>query len=275
MQGLPFVYALVVTLAGPALLSRGCWRLRRPRTALALWLGAFATSAISIVVGLVLFVRVAVVPGSEHSAASRTVSFVAAWLVIAMLGALGAVTATQLLPLELAQRRMRRRTVDLVAEAASGRGRIGGIPVVVVDTDASIALCVPGRARQIVVSSRLKADLSAGELRSVIEHERTHLVQRHDLITRLAHLLSTALPLVPGSRGLERATGLLLELIADDAAARVCGTGVAAEALEAVERISGDVALGLRADRLRSRPLERAGRPARSRATAAVLDLDR
>lgn len=274
MEILAPVYAVVVTVAGPIVLSRGRWRLRHPRAALALWLAAFASSVLSVLIGLVLFVNVAVASGAERSSLARTSSFLAAWMLIALLGALGAVTASELFPLEIAQRRLRRRTVDLVAEAASGRGRLGGIPVIVVDAEAPIALCVPGRARQIVVSSRLKRDLTAGEFRSVIEHERTHLVQRHDVITRLAHLLSTALPLVPGSRGLERAAGLLLELIADDATARICGTVVAAEALEAVARISGDKTLDLRADRLRGRSHQRTWRPARSRPLTPVLDLD-
>src|SRR5690606_9085903 len=102
----------------------------------------------------------------------------------------------------------------------------------------------------IVISSGLTDRLSPAELRAIIEHERAHLRGRHDLATRLAALSCACLPAVLASQELHRATQLLTELIADDAAARRCGRDVTASALAKLSAAAGDQLMLLRAERL-------------------------
>jgi Zn-dependent protease with chaperone function len=138
----------------------------------------------------------------------------------------------------------------------SGYRRVSlrGVPVTFVASQVPAALSMSGRSAGILISSRLVDDLTPGELRAVLEHERTHVVRHHALIAQLARLNRACLPGFFGAREFERATRLLVELIADDAAARVSGPRDVASALRVVADARGDEAMSLRAQRISSRP---------------------
>jgi Zn-dependent protease with chaperone function len=160
----------------------------------------------------------------------------------------------------------RRRHVDAVRLV--GR-RSPGVPALVVDHDRPVAYCVPGRDGQVVLSSAALAALTTDQLGAVLEHEWAHLRGRHHLAVLWARALERAFPRVRLFRTAAREIGVLLEMCADDAAARRWGRSAVASALRSLSSgpspagalAAASVAAGERIDRLeRNVP----GRPRRS-----------
>lgn len=109
--------------------------------------------------------------------------------------------------------------------------RIDGLEAVVLDAPQRIAYCVPGRPNSIVVTSAAVTALDARHLDAVLSHERAHLAGHHHLILALTRGLATILPRVElitlGAAEVAR----LLEMCADDAAARTHGPATVLGAL--------------------------------------------
>ncbi len=83
------------------------------------------------------------------------------------------------------------------------------------------AFCLPGRGGGEVYVTRAALEvLSPSEWAAVLEHERAHLRGRHVLAVSVAVLLRAAFPFVPLFRAAAVATPRLVEMAADDAAAR-------------------------------------------------------
>ena len=85
-----------------------------------------------------------------------------------------------------------------------------------------------------------------------VEHERAHVDLRHGLVLRLAEVNAACLPRVRAAAEMMRSSALLVELVADDAAARRCGTAVAS-ALRTLGTLEDDESMLLRALRLEQR----------------------
>ncbi|MDF2824736.1 MAG: hypothetical protein K0R68_2144, partial [Mycobacterium sp.] len=92
--------------------------------------------------------------------------------------------------------------------------------VVVVESDARAAYCVAGRPSAIVVTSGAVSSLDTAELQAVLAHERAHLRGRHPQLMMLLKALAAALPWLPLVRVGTEEVGRLVEMSADDAAAR-------------------------------------------------------
>lgn len=91
----------------------------------------------------------------------------------------------------------------------------------VIDHDTPLAYCLPGRtnARSVTVLSRgLLEQLSRDELAAVVAHERTHILQRHHLLTMAFDAWYRALPWLPTTRYAREAVLELTEMLADDGA---------------------------------------------------------
>lgn len=101
----------------------------------------------------------------------------------------------------------------------------------VVDDDRAVAFCVPGRARTVVLTSAAVRALTGVELAAVLAHESAHLRWRHDLALAAARALARAFPFVPTLRLAHERIGELVEMAADDAAARRHGTRAVGSAL--------------------------------------------
>ncbi|EIF00953.1 Zn-dependent protease with chaperone function [Saccharomonospora glauca K62] len=102
----------------------------------------------------------------------------------------------------------------------------------VVDHPVAVAYCVPGRHPHIVVSAGARRLLSKVELDAVLAHERAHARERHDLVIAPFQALRR---LLPSSRVLTCVCStieLLVEMCADDRAARQHGREPLASALE-------------------------------------------
>lgn len=114
--------------------------------------------------------------------------------------------------------RARRRHRSLLALVGHGDPDVPG--ALVVDHPAATAYCVPGVRAQVVVSAGALQLLDQAELAAVLAHERTHARWRHDLVLLPFNALRRMLPGSQVAGDAERSVGLLVEMSADDGAAR-------------------------------------------------------
>lgn len=153
------------------------------------------------------------VAAGGHGTAARVGLLVLAALVAAGL----AVLMTRLgRTLGAARRRTHRH-----ADAARLVGQVDdALGAVVVDLPGRLAYAVAGRPHTIVVSRAALDALDDTQLQAVLAHERAHLAGRHHLLLSAAQALAVTMPRIrlftAGSRELSR----LVEMCADDTAAR-------------------------------------------------------
>lgn len=259
------MYSAALTWLGPALLT---WITRgghSPRLAIAAWLTALGAALGGWTVALIL-VAVAVVHGlrdsaavtlclelfglSEHSRMPGRLGALAVIAVGASVSILFAVRAFRTL------HRLRSRSRDH-AEAAWMLGRRTNFPgVVIVDALRPAAYCVTGRPDAIVVTSGALVALDPPALAAVLAHENAHLRGRHHQLLSVLRALSTTLPAAPLVHRAEPAVAELLEMCADDAAARRYGTSPLLEGLRILSDrqppISGALAAGATAVEVRA-----------------------
>lgn len=208
-------YGVVVAIAAPYLLGRRSAIEAAPRLGVAAWLLAAASA---LAAWLMAGISLAYHPG----AAARTVG-------LAILGALSARLIWAWLVTWHRTRSSRARHTQ--AAILLGR-RDPAIGAVVVDSPEAAAYCLPhAGGGMVVVTTGARAVLSVGELNAVLSHERAHLDGRHHLLIGVGQVLARALP-VPRLFGeLGRQVPRLLEMHADDAAARLHGADTVATAI--------------------------------------------
>jgi Peptidase family M48 len=277
---------LLLTIAASQLVRAG-WADRAPRLAIAAWL-ALNSSAIGSVIlgGLALVVPTAGVSyhlagllaacahdvraryghpgGAALAAAGAVLAFVVAarvgWCTVRML-----VTA---------RRDGQRHCHQLRAVGRADR-RLGAV---VVDYGEPAAYCLSGVRQPIVLTTAAIEALDDVQLTAVLAHERAHQRGHHHLVVRVAGSLAAAFPFVPAFRhGHERVTHLV-ELLADDVAAKTASRLKAAEALLALSApaLAAPLVLGAggSATGTRIRRLLRASAPlSRPRAMAGTVTL--
>lgn len=205
--------ALAVLLAGPLpwVLSRWTGLRRTPAAAMLLWQStALAAVLAALGAGLSLVTeRLWEDPAGPGDVVVAALAGAITLVVLARLLLSGHRTGTSL-------RRMRRRhreRVDLVAH------RDGGVSVL--DHEVPVAYCVPGMSgSRIVVSRSTLTSLSPAELGAVLEHERSHLRARHDLVLEAFTALHLAFPRWVASAAARREVEVLVEVLADRAACR-------------------------------------------------------
>lgn len=280
------LYSLLVTVAGPPLLRRLTRGGQAPRLSVAAWLTAITTVLISWAAAVVA-VTVQIVGHWDHRQ-NLVVSCVVQLRVIAT-GQAGPLPQIALLSLvtsaavavgvtgarlvsTLAGMRLRSHQH---AEAVHLVGRSSAAPdVVVLDAATPAAYCVPGRPPAIVVTSAAMIELDEHQLGAVIAHERAHLAGHHPHIVAALRGLAGAFPRVALiTQGAEHVSRLL-EMCADDAAARRYGrtallTGLLAMtgATPAGALGAANVAVLARAERL----TESLAHSALTRRTAALI----
>jgi beta-lactamase regulating signal transducer with metallopeptidase domain len=241
--GLIATAILVGCVAGPFL-----DRLRpsaiSPGTAIVCWASALAGTLIAST-GVVV-VALLSPPGPGHGLLERLrnclphhgdpaiVLATAASLVL--LAACGARLARSLPRLVRAVRH-RRRHREMLRLVAREDGRHPD--VLVLDHPVPVAYSLPSRRRAIVISTGARKALSAAELGAVLAHERAHLRQRHHALLLLLDLAHALLPWLPTIRRAKERLPLLLEMAADDAAARTCGRRTLVDALCRLSAVPG------------------------------------
>jgi Zn-dependent protease with chaperone function len=247
-------YAVLAAVLSPLLLARGAWRITYPRIALGLWNSAFLSGLAALGASLCWSISLVIATPSSRSVPSGwfgpTVIVIFAWVGLAVVGGALALVISRVEPMDVAKRRANEQLTLLEATAAYRTTRVSGMLVNFVDCAAPLAVSFAGADRRIVVTSALEAELTTAQLRSVIEHERAHLTHHHGLIGSLAQLNHACLPKLLGAREFERSAHLLVELIADDHASRICGVPETANALVRVGKLRGNEAMELRAQRL-------------------------
>jgi Zn-dependent protease with chaperone function len=112
--------------------------------------------------------------------------------------------------------------------------RIDGVDAVVVDATERAAYCVAGRPDTIVVTSAALDTLTDRHLQAVLAHERAHLAGRHHHVLAFARALAVAIPRVTLFSAGAREIARLLEMAADDSAARSHGSLTLLDALLAL-----------------------------------------
>lgn len=224
-------YVLVVIVAGPRFLRRLAADGIAPRMAITAWLTAVVTviGCSAAAVALLLIEAAGHWDNADTLLASclerlqailighsgRPAQMVAAAAVTLALGGLIAVAVRMV----SAVNRMRAHTLDH-ADAVRLVGRPAGDGVVYVDALEPAAYCVAGRPAAIVVTSAAVAALDRSELAAVIAHERAHLRGRHAHVIAAVRGVASALPGIPFFTAASAEIGSLLEMCADDAAAR-------------------------------------------------------
>ncbi len=132
------------------------------------------------------------------------------------------------LGLNTRSRRQRQRDMLDLLETASP----ADLQLHVLSGDVPLAYCVPGRTPRVVLSAGTLKLLSPDQTAAVVAHERAHLRARHDLVLEAFTALHVAFPRFVRSRAALDAVNQLLEMLADDDAARRVGAARLHQALD-------------------------------------------
>ncbi|MEZ0106590.1 Zn-dependent protease with chaperone function [Catenulispora sp. EB89] len=240
------VLAVLLAWPVPVFLARAAWPRRHARAAIALWQAVGIAGGLSLI-GAPLAVGVA--PLDRHLRTGLVVLWRDAFhlRVPSSLGllqeaalALAAVLTVRLVGVTLLsawriERDLRRQrdAVDLAAEHADRQLRV-------LEHAAPAAYCLPGTRPRIVITEGTIAALAPDELEAVLAHERAHAKWRHELVVQPFVAWESALPLPPARRATASVTALV-EMLADDHAARSVGRPALARALVAIGGTAGPV----------------------------------
>ncbi|OHV65596.1 peptidase M48 [Pseudofrankia sp. BMG5.36] len=275
----------------PRLLRAAGWTRRAPRLGIGVWIAAClsAVAAVCLVGALLVvplltvghaIISLAMACGISLHHVSRTALSLA--MDAAGVGVLAVIavrilyaTATVAWP----QRRLRRR--HAAALRILGRRHPTRDDILVVEHPVPAVYCLPTRRRMVVVSEGALALLDPPMLDAVIAHEHAHLRGHHYLITTITAVLARAFPRLPLFTAADDEVRRLVEMAADDSAARRTTPRTVARAL--LDLVAGQVpapALGMAgvgaAERVRrllapSRPLSLAARYLAAAGAAALL----
>jgi Zn-dependent protease with chaperone function len=284
-------YAVCVGTLGSRLLGRARWPTRAPRLAIVTYLAAgWSVVAAFGLAGLTLAVHATSLSGGlSHLIGAcvlrlRETYGTPGGATVAALGLTmaGAVAARTVLT-AMTHLRTARQQALLHAETARLVGRPEPfLGAVLVEHSEPVAYCVAGRHPTVILSTGALQALEPAQLSAVLAHERAHLAGRHHRVLAMARIGRLVLPFLPLMRDADAQVARLVEMHADDAAARtndarslasalvVLATGtspapaLAASATDSVQRIHRLL-----------RPAEPLGRARRHllRATAASLAL--
>ncbi|MBF6422821.1 M56 family metallopeptidase [Nocardia farcinica] len=244
------LYGFTVAVLAPRVLYRFTRGGAAPRLGLAAWLSAIVSVSASAAFAVVAFVadgvRDLTSPGGPgildecflqlHDAATGRYGGIVQAGILALTGA--AAAAGSVLAYKLIRTLLRARsTTHEHSRMARIAGRHhAGLDAVVIDVDEPAAYCVAGRPSTIVVTEGIIATLDDRHLLAVLAHERAHLTGRHHLFLALTRGLVSVFPRITLFRTAAIEVARLVEMCADDAAARTHGHRTVLEALIALSR---------------------------------------
>jgi Zn-dependent protease with chaperone function len=233
-------YAALVGTLGSRMLGRARWPDRAPLLAILTYLAAgWSVVAALGLAGLTLAVHgTALGGGLSHLIGACVLRLRATYgtpggatvagLGLALAGAVAARTAlTAVTHLRAAGRQARRhaQTARLVGQPEPALG------AVLVEHAQPHAYCVAGRQPTVILTTGAVQALDPGQLDAVLAHERAHLAGRHHRLLALARIGRLVLPFLPLMRHADEQVARLVELHADDAAARARDPRLLATAL--------------------------------------------
>ncbi len=246
--------ATVIMLADLAFRPRS-WQLRHPERALrtqATVLGVMAFAA-CIPVACVIWRSVTPPAGRETEPLSDALLAIGAGVAPFILGGALGLMMAHADELLRADRKVSDALSWLVALAGYQRQQRGRTTLTFVDAAHPFACATRHPGPHVVITRGLLERLTPQQVEAVVAHEEHHLTAGHDRLLRVVRLLATCLPL-PMWRSQESRVRLLIELAADDDAARRCGGTVVAEALDRMSALAPDEVTAARASRLRVLP---------------------
>src|SRR5580704_948300 len=222
-------YAIAVGTLGSWLLGRARWPARAPLLAVGTYLAA-AWSVLAAVglAGLTLAIHAtALGDGLSHLIGAcvlrlRETYGTPGGATVAALGLIlaGAVAARTVLT-AMTHLRATGQQALLHAETARLVGRPEpSLGAVLLEHSEPIAYCVAGRRPTVILSTGALQALEPAELSAVLAHERAHLTGRHHRLLALARIGRLVLPFLPLMRDADVQVARLVEMHADDAAAR-------------------------------------------------------
>jgi beta-lactamase regulating signal transducer with metallopeptidase domain len=229
------LFSFVVLAVGPPVLRRLTHTGDSPRLGVAAWMTAIASVLVSWAAAT-MFTLADLVhhwnhPGSVLAHCLATLRGLAAGnagtalqlglLVLVGLGA-AAVTISAARFVRMLMR-MRNQTHGHAAAVHLVGRRQTGLDAVIIDAPEPAAYCIAGRQHAVVITSAALATLTKPQLEAILAHERAHLDGRHPEIVAVVRSLAKTFPglrlMTEGAHHISR----LLEMCADDAAAREHG----------------------------------------------------
>ncbi len=225
------LYVVAILSIGPKLLARITADGEAPRLAIAAWFTAVVTVlGCSIAAIALLLIEAA---GHWDSPDALLVSCLerlnailvghAGWpaRIVATAAVAIAVASLAAICVRIGRALSRMRT-HTFAHAVAVRlvGRSDGSDVVYIEASEPAAYCVAGRPPAIVVTTAALAALDEAQLAAVVAHERAHLDGRHAYVVAAMRGLTAALPKIQLFASAATHISYLLEMCADDAAAR-------------------------------------------------------
>jgi Zn-dependent protease with chaperone function len=255
---------LALALPVPAALARARWPRRSPGSGVLLWQSLALAAVLAI-------------SGAALSTALWLVTSELTWwrvLLHVLIMAIGVLvwvrfwwSAWQVWRETEARRRRHRELVDLLGE------RDGALPAVrILSEQTPVAYCIPRRHdARVVISRGTLEHLDDAAVQAVLEHERAHVRQRHDLVLEAFGVLHRAFPRPLRTAAPLRQSQVMVELMADDAARRVTGDAPLARAIVALaDGPAPDGTLGAGTDALARLERLRDDSPWRRRVAAAA-----
>ncbi|OPX08307.1 M56 family metallopeptidase [Mycobacterium sp. AT1] len=250
-------YALSLTVLGPAVLSRATRAGAAPRWGIGAWLVMMGSVLVAVVAAVALFVSQTVASwgriGSVLTGCVAGLGMIArgGYGDLVQIGVLAlAVMSTLAVAIlggraALALRRMCRDSHDhghavRIATGTTTPGGPGG--AFVVDSDRRGVYCLAGRPHTIVITRAALVALDDAQLAAVLAHERAHLRGHHHQVLAFTRALSTLFPRVRLFTDGAAAVARLLEMRADDVAARRHSPDTVVDALLALSLPPGAVA---------------------------------
>lgn len=243
------LYVALVGLLVPRALRQARWVVRAPRLAVALWI-ALSVSALVGVYALGCHLAESVATGTLRECCltifSGSAPAVTAVLSLSVWGILAVAVPARVIGIVCIDALRMRRRRHGHADALDLLGRpvgVSGCRALAVDHDVPAAYCVAAKGGRVVVTTAALNVLPVRELSAVVEHEKAHLHGRHALLATAAASLGRALPWIPLFSSVGPAVARLVEMAADDAAARHMAKETVARGLALMVVAAGGVAM--------------------------------
>jgi len=222
--------ALITLLsAGPAsaALSVARWTARAPRAALVLWQAVGLGGGLGVLTAGLTLAAADLdrhwLPGVLAVPRRWRELGIGGWCGLALTAGVGvylvSATITSALRVQAARRAHRQRLAMLSQELPQpGRDARRDVPIRLVDHPHAVAYGLPGFRPQVVLTRGALEALTDAELDAVLAHEQAHARGRHDLVVQPFVAWARTFPFLPPARHAVAAVGLLVEMLADDAA---------------------------------------------------------
>jgi Zn-dependent protease with chaperone function len=230
--GLLLLYAVAMTWLGPRHLERVTRHGIAPRLGVAVWLAALF-GVVAAWLGALTIASVEAIRAGWHGAAlSLCLSIVGLPRHVGVAQPLGSIVAVAVIGAAIVATTQAAGRIIAAIRRLRGRSRqharavrIIGVPadrpgVVMVSAREPAVYCVAGQPAAIVVTTAARDGLDEPQLDAVLAHEHAHLSGHHHDLLVLLRALAAGLPRLPLFAAAAHAVSGLLEMSADDTAAR-------------------------------------------------------